>query len=274
MQETLFVDPIKVPLDIKTSQTLKEDADFFHIGSVHQFSKLVIKKSYKYFLSRLADKDKKLKKELKKIIFDERVLDEVLKVSKKVYLSFEDTPEIKHKKESITLRINQDEILEFSSIFRIFKSAGLEDVNGFTAFLRILLYQYTRLSRIERERMLFSSQYDTIKNAIDKKAILHLQLRDQGLLSIHPYKIIRFGDECHFLIGDGHLTMDTLSIRLSRIVQLSLDDSQLFESMSSNTTDLVHQFESSSFQYSSLGSQLDSNQILETLLLLQSFTAI
>lgn len=272
MLDTLFADPIKVPLDTKTGQTLKEDAEFFQLGSIHQFSKFVIKKSYKSFLKTLAEKQKKLKKELSLFLKDSDLLEQTLQASKRVFLSFEDTKEIKSKKDGITLRINQDELFEFSTMYREYVSTGIEQVHGFSSFLRILLFQYTRLSRIEREQLLFETSYDAILNAIRNNVILHLQLRDQTLMFVLPYKIVRFGDECHFLVGDDTVINETVSIRLSRIVHLSTDVHNSNLKVRHQTMDLVAKYEQSSFQYSAMGNQLDDNQILESLLFLQEMS--
>ncbi len=269
MYDEFFKDPIKVSLDSKTFQTLTDDALFFNLGSVHQFSKTVILKSYIYFLNDLVKKRNKLNKVLSDIVIDKRTTSMAVQETLKIYLDFEDTKEKKNRMTSITLRINRNEKKDFIDMYGYYQKAIPDNITGFTTVIRILLYQYAKHSRIERELILFGSQHKKIEQAIKEKYQISIVTQENQVIAMNPYKLIFFGDECRFLVGERVNSSDTLSIRLSRIIDLSHHDYNHFESITDQTVKMVENYESNSFQYDLLGKHLDEENILPTLIMLQ-----
>jgi hypothetical protein len=249
--------------------TLNDDALFFNLGSVHQFSKIVILKSYMNFLDDIIKKRNKLIKVLSDVVVDKKRSSIAVQETLKAYLDFENTSEKKDKKTSITLRINRNEKADFIDMLSYYQKAIPDNSTGLTTVIRILLYQYTKHSRIEREMILFGSQYGKIKRAIKEKYQISIVTQDNKVITMKPYKLILFGDECQFLVGDKVSSNDTISIRLSRIIDISHHDYIHFESITDETVKMVENYESNSFQYDLLGKHLDDENVLSTLIMLQ-----
>jgi hypothetical protein len=258
--------PIKILLDVKTYQTLKDDALFLGFESEHQLSKKIIFDSFKNFQKELIHKKETLFHALRNELYDDTKTKIAVNQSLKILFNSVDTDRGKNSKSSITLRMNKGDQADFLSIIDFHHVSGLDETITLTQYLRTFLIQYARLSRIERELIIYKNQYQSILKAIKKKFQINLQTKAQKIITIKPYQFIYFGDECHFLIGDTIETNQTFSIRLSRILDISHHDDIQFDKISEDTIALVKTYENGQFQYSELSSGLDTDNVLHTLI--------
>jgi hypothetical protein len=258
--------PIKILLDVKTYQTLKDDSLFLGFESEHQLSKKIIFDSFKNFQKELIHKKETLFHALRNELYDDTKTKIAVNQSLKILFNSVDTDRGKNSKSSITLRMNKGDQADYLNIIDFHRSSGLDETITLTQYLRTFLIQYARLSRIERELIIYKNQYQSILKAIKKKFQINLQTKAQKIITIKPYQFIYFGDECHFLIGDTIETNQTFSIRLSRILDISHHDDIQFDKISEDTIALVKTYENGQFQYSALSSGLDIDNVLHTLI--------
>jgi hypothetical protein len=270
MQNNINVDdPIKILLDKKTFQTLKDDALFFGFASEHQLSKKVLFLSFQTFQRQYESKKESLNNTLRNVIYDDDVRSKAIHSSLKVILHSIDTTQQNDSKSNITLRFNKTDKEIFMPILDYYTSSGIIDLITLSQYLRTFLHQYARLSRIERELIIFKKNYDSIQKILKKKLQINLQTKDNTIITIKPYKFIYFGDECHFLIGDHVSSEHTFGIRLSKILDISHHGDIKFKDISDHTKALVKTYEESNFKYKELSNGLDTDDVLYKLISLQ-----
>ena len=264
-----IANPVKIKLDKKTYQTLVDDALFFGYPSHHQLGKKVIFDSFETFHKDYKLKKDTLFKKLRNVIYDDEKTTIVVNESLKFLLNSLDVTKQSNATESISLRFNNSDQGQLLKLQDYYKHSDLYNIVSMSQYLRTFLYQYARLSRIERELLIFKDQYESIKKILKKNIQINIHTKDNRIVAIKPYQFIYFGDECHFLVGDQVETSKTFSIKLSNILGISHDDNITFDEISGETKALVTAYENNNFHYQQLSMSLDKDDILYRLLKLQ-----
>ena len=151
--------------------------------------------NYNSFLNTILINYYKLYKEMKNVNLDNKNQTSFLNDALTNY-PFKNELNQEPLKKSITVRVTKE---SYDTFIEIEKNELKE--TSMTSFIRMLLSQYVSLKIYEREKIVFSNKYDTIKNAIKNKKRLFIETKNKSF-GFDCFKIIQSPDDEHnYLVG-------------------------------------------------------------------------
>lgn len=206
---------IRVMLDTKTYQTLKNDMDLFEIEKTSTFVNRIIVNLYpnyeqsSFTFNRIKDivrKKANISEDLAKEITEDFYKEIQIKSHTKFIFN-----------KAISIRPNADS----KKIFTLHSSV-LNGLNNFSVGTTVknMILEYTKLSRVERESIVFRKEMSEIEGSIRTKSKLLLEYNKNSVI-FHPSAIIEIVDDYgNFLLGYNEKTKKEEIILLRKITKV------------------------------------------------------
>ena len=134
--------------------------------------------------------------------------------------------------------------------------------------LRHLIIQYTKLSRSEREIVLFDNQIAIIKEAIKKAKVIQIHLVNNNIIKFNPYEIINpLDDEGNYLFGEVENSADAIAIHTIKHIVILNETAEIKD----ESKTLLKKLKNLKFNYDKLSEYASSN-ILNKVIQIQKRT--
>ncbi len=210
-----FPEVIRVLLDTKTFQTLHKDMDLFEINKIGTFVNRIIVNFYpKYERSSLS------LIRIKNVIKEKANISETnaKAIAQSIFdeLGIKSYPKTTSEK-AISIRPN----VESKKIFTL-HTTTLDENNTFSVgvLIKNMLLQYAKLSRVEREIIVFRKEIEVIEGAIQSRSKLMLEF-NSNLFIFHPTSILELLDDYgNYLLGYNEKTKKDEILLIRKITQM------------------------------------------------------
>lgn len=250
-----FNDEPQIRLDELTYKILYSDYLYFKKRSLNTLVNDIIKQYQIDFINL----QNKLYREIKKILessdLDEKAINNL--ASELLTLDLKITNNTLGKKSKpLKIHINYRYENYFFNLEQLLKKYN--NNIGFGEMLRYLIFQYTKLSRSEREAILFSNQIAILKEALKKNRKIQIHLTNNAYIIFNPYEIINpLDDEGNYLFGEKDNIAEAIAIHTIKHIVILSEDS----SISADSIEILSNLKTLKFDYQKLSDYASSNII-------------
>lgn len=264
-QKNKLFEEIQIRIDNKTYQILYGDYLYFNKRSVNALINDIIKQYNVDFQ----------KKQIKKY----QDIQSILKTSKSAISDIDSltslilTLDLKEGNETLGKKIKPIKIhinYRYEQYFINLEQVLYKYNNniGFAEIIRYLIIQYTKLSRSEREAILYQENIDNIKQAIKQNNTTKMHLTSGEVIIFNPHEIINpLDDEGNYIFGEED--QNAQAIALHTIKHITILDKK--QNISSASLEILKQLKNLKFNYQKL-SQFASKDIIQKVIQLQKRT--
>ena len=264
-QESSFAENIQLRIDQLTYNILKSDSEYFQFKGLNTLINQVVSSFAFTYISKFEENLLSIKIILERYGVAPSIKEDIardLLVDK-----FRGEDNTLKKDRAIKIHVNSSNESDFLYLYQ--KTAFYNNQVGFPEVVRSILYEYCKLSKAQREIILFSDTYEKIQNALSNKIMLELYLADKSVVQFNPYAFMNpLDDEGNYLFGE-YDDSSPYAIPLHKIKKtIHLSSSS---KISNKTIQLYQDTISTKFNYKEL-SELASDNILETVRMLKSLS--
>ena len=260
-----FNDAPQIRLDEKTYQILYNDYLYFKKRSLNTLVNDIIKQYQIDFLNTQNKKYHEIIKILKNSDVDKKILETLASQLLTLDLKLQNLS-IGKKTKPLKIHINYRYENYFLNLEQLLKKYN--NLIGFGEILRYLIVQYTKLSRSEREIVLFENQILILKEAIKKAKMVQIHLVNNETINFNPYEIINpLDDEGNYLFGERDKTADAIAIHTIKHAVILNESSKI----SDESINMLKKLKNLKFDYEKLSNYASTN-ILNKVIQLQKRT--
>lgn len=196
------------------STVLKNDTSLFSFKSENQLINNIIVNFHDFFIKDFTNTKAMLESNLFRNDIDTDANNSLIKDFLSDLLQTKDSKDPKtHKKNIHISSVYQDTLLKINEdlIYYFNTSATL------SKYVRILIFNYSKLSRVEREKIVYRDFIKTIENSLLTQHMIKIQTHDNRLITVSPYKIYDLFDGEFLMLAGEDNKSNIITVRLTNI---------------------------------------------------------
>lgn len=261
----IYSENMQLRIDQLTYDILYSDYQYFGFKSMNLLINHIISRYAKSYIKELERKQDSISNILNNYLSDHYKKNHLLKDLLTDHFKQQENIEKKNK----ALKIHVNSSHEYDFIYIMKKTEIYQNDIGFPEIIRDILYKYSKMSRAQRELVLYQDIYHRINHAIEKKHAIELYIDNHIYKVFHPYRFIHpLDDEGYYILGEtlGQRTEAIPLHMIKKTIEL-IETSQT----STETIRLFKEMNETKFSYSILA-KASSTNIIETVKFLKELS--